>query len=567
VHNEMIRENSKKKVSELMEVERSRRLSEERLAHVHNEMFREQAKKDAIEATDGEKARRVSNSNMAELQSQLNRRKSIDIAIQLAEEERECRMKEDHEKKVSLQQREAMAMQTESVEQSTMSFEHETSKIYCSNDESKSINDVISTTTALPTLPEPAPIPLILPELPVASANPELEKRLLHELQIQFKDSLPPCDPETEAMRNVRMLRFLRGHSSNVKLAAERYSSMLQLRQKYNLDQIRENIVLGNMTAADFPYAEKIKRFLPAVSAYDIMDPNHNVYCFEKVGAYDIHGFMVNVNDEEWMVYILHEMEHRAVTLDKLSVQNRTMIRCNVLRDLSGFSLTRITRSGLQRLQNVLSLASTCYPETIKRTVFFNTPWIFDTLWKAVKMWLNDAQREKIIFLKRGEFEALKQVCPFEKLPILMGGNNPSIVIPNTGLLGKDSYGLLRENGATEADIRPRDSLQVPFRINSNDTLCWEFSVFAYDVDFFIKFRTQGDGGAEEQTVEGWEKMRVVHGQVEVGSWTAPAGGAVVLCWDNSFSWTRGKTICYKASVAKGTEDSNAIDISGHNAL
>ncbi|KDO25220.1 hypothetical protein SPRG_09469 [Saprolegnia parasitica CBS 223.65] len=340
------------------------------------------------------------------------------------------------------------------------------------------------------------------------------------------------------------------------------------------MDQIRDNIVLGNMTVVDFPYYEKIKRYMPAVAAYDVMDHSHNVYCFEKIGAYDIYGLMVNVSDEEWLAYSLHEMEHRALTLDKLSVQHRTMVRCNVIRDLDGFSLTRISRPALNRVQNMVSLASACYPEMVQRTLFINTPWVFQTVWKGIKLWLNDTQREKS--------EQLYNVCPPEKLPELLGGKpiivmerdlslvggtNTSVVVPSSGLLGKDSYGTLRENGATEAEIRARGVLQVPFRVNANDTVCWEFSVFAYDVDFTIKFRTQGDGGAEEHTVDGWDKTRFVYGQVEAGSWTAPGAGVAVLCWDNTFSWTRAKTICYKASVARGADDADAIDISGHHSL
>ncbi|OQR87049.1 hypothetical protein ACHHYP_09606 [Achlya hypogyna] len=599
VHTEMIRGQSKKEAVELMEAERARRVSQDQLAQVHSEMFRGKSKKDALHAVETERVRRMSQNNLAELQSHLTRRKSIDSAVQLAEDERARRIKE-------LQDQKAEDAKARTIEQSTAVSLMELERVRRMSDLPKAgsssflyvdkplVEAASVSPAAAPVTPSesasvepatsptalPQPIPATLPELPVASSNPDEEKRFLYELQTRLKDVLPPCGPEAEAERNVSLLRFLRGHKGSVDVAAERYRTMLTLRQKHNLDQIRANLVLGNMTATDFPYYEKIKRYMPAVAAYDVRDSELNVYCFEKVGAYDVHGLLVNVSDDEWLAYSLHEMEHRALVLDRLSVEARSLVRCVVVRDLDGFSLTRVTRPALARVQGIISLASACYPETVHKTVFLNTPWIFNTFWAGVKLWLDEAQRSKIAFLRRGDQAALEAVCPLDKLPELLGrpvgvvgahaftgGNNAAVVVPVTGLLGKDSYGLLRENGATEAEIRARGVLQVPFRINPNDTLCWEFSVAALDVDFTIKFRTMGDGGAEEATVDGWDKTRFVHGQVEVGSWTAPQAGVAVLTWDNTFSWTRAKTICYKASVAKSADDADAIDISGHNSL
>jgi len=148
---------------------------------------------------------------------------------------------------------------------------------------------------------------------------------------------------------------------------------------------------------------------------------------------------------------------------------------------------------------------------------------------------------------------------------VFVGGESETIIVPKTGLLGKDSYEFLRESGATETDIRPRSALQVPFRVNEHDTICWEFAVKTHDVEFSVRFRTQGDGGATEEVVV--EKSRFNNGKCEVNSWTATASGVAVLFWDNSFSWTKGKIVAYKASVAKIPNETSSVDISGHGSL
>ncbi|RLO10371.1 hypothetical protein DYB28_008692, partial [Aphanomyces astaci] len=361
-------------------------------------------------------------------------------------------------------------------------------------------------------------------------------------------------DDDVSKLQRIRLLRFLRGHKGNVEVAAAKYRANLAVRQEHNLDVIRDNILLGHiMTELDFPHNDKIRRYVPVVAAYDVQDDQHNVFVFEKLGAVDVHGLVVNVSDAEWLAFTLHELEFRSLALDRRSLEQGRLVRFTVLRDLDGFSLARLTRPALARLQRTVALASACYPEYIHKSVFINTPvhspFGLSTSTSSIQLWLDDAQRQKMIFLKRGDTSGtLDKICPPASRPLLFG--------------------------ATEAEIRARGTLTVPFRVNTNDTLCWEFCVQQYDVDFLVKFRTQGDGGAVELNVDGWDKARFVHGQVEAASWTAPSAGVAVLCWDNSFSWTRGKTLCYKASVAKLTvltndvaDDDAALDLSGHTSL
>ncbi|ETV98155.1 hypothetical protein, variant [Aphanomyces invadans] len=571
VHDEIHREQAKQVAVVQMEQERSRRMSEGTIANVHNELLRAQSKRAVVVAMEAERARRMSHDAIAEVHCDLLRRNSIDKVVQLAEGERSRRVQE-HGDQVAADELARAAGQAAAVEAAESerirrlsSLEHVATMAGIS-----AVEGSVAPVDVAKSSQEES-----LSELPVASTAPDVEKLALRDLRETLADVLPalPANCDASKLQTIRLLRFLRGHKGNVDAAAAKYRANVDLRQKYNLDTIRDNIVLGRMTVQDFPHYEKIRRYVPAVTAYDIEDDSHNVLAFEKVGAVDVHGLMVNVSEAEWLTFALHELELRALTLDQRSLEHRTLVCVTVLRDLDGFSLTRLTRPALARLQRTVSLASTCYPESVHKSVFVNTPWVFYTAWKGIQLWLDDAQRQKTVFLTRGDASgALDVICPPAKRPLLFGGTNERIDLRPTGLLGKDSYALLRENGATEADIRPRDVLTVPFRMNANDTLCWEFCVAQYDVDFLVKFRTQGDGGAVEQSVEGWDKARFVHGQVEAASWTAPSAGVAVLCWDNSFSWTRGKTLCYKASVAKPSIVMNdmsddAMDLSGHTSL
>jgi len=45
-------------------------------------------------------------------------------------------------------------------------------------------------------------------------------------------------------------------------------------------------------------------------------------------------GIMENVSDEELLTYYFHDMEYRSLIIDQKSLEHKTLVRCNVVRDL-----------------------------------------------------------------------------------------------------------------------------------------------------------------------------------------------------------------------------------------
>lgn len=79
-------------------------------------------------------------------------------------------------------------------------------------------------------------------------------------LRMSLEDDLKvePHAKYQELVGDVRLLRFLRGHKMNVSVAATRFREMLELRKKYNLDEIRQAIVEKNIMPDEFPHFQKI---------------------------------------------------------------------------------------------------------------------------------------------------------------------------------------------------------------------------------------------------------------------------------------------------------------------
>jgi hypothetical protein len=190
--------------------------------------------------------------------------------------------------------------------------------------------------------------------------------------------------------------------------------------------------------------------------------------------------------------------------------------------------------------------------------------WIFHRIWSIIIPWLQETQLKKVV-METTSYEHLLTLITRDKLPKLFGGRSISHAIPQTGFLSRDSFLMICEEGGSRAEIRAGGILQLPFRMNANDTICWEYVVKSHDIDFSVRFRIQGDGGAEEE--EKIKKTRVLHGKTIANSYTATEDGTVVLSWDNSYSWARGKTIAYKAKVVKVTHDFSSLDISGNDCV
>merc|ERR1712012_835755 len=112
------------------------------------------------------------------------------------------------------------------------------------------------------------------------------------------------------------------------------------------------------------------------------------------------------------------------------------------------------------------------------------------------------------------------------------------------------------ESGANEVTVAASNVQQLPFSLQPGDSVYWEFALEGYDLSFSIVSRSQGVGGAEEHVVVPEETLS--SGIVHSGSFKAEKPGTVVLTWDNSYSWTRSKTLAYKVSTASAT--SNAAE-------
>ncbi|KAG6578159.1 Phosphatidylinositol transfer protein SEC14 [Phytophthora cinnamomi] len=542
------------------EQERERRVHELEIAKVQEEMARRRSQAEAIEAAEQERTRRISEAEEVQVQDLKERVFAQELAVQAMEKERVRRLSLPEHRERAPSAVGATGEGPPGLERfySCKSVEGEEEE-----DAALSEIPVVHASASKVPVDENSEWRCF-----IASEDAQEEKNQLHALRLSLEEELKVerHAKYAELVGDVRLLRFLRGHKMNVSVAATKYREMLAMRQKLNLDDIRDDIVSNNMEPDEFPHFQKIIPHLPFLDTYDIFSAaDGHVFYFEMTGYADFHKLLTEVTEDEWQTFFLYSMEYRALKLDQLSRQNERLVQTIQVRDLSGFSIARFNPKLLGRLKPLVSIATKCYPESMHKMLVLHAPWIFDKVWTGVKSMLQETQLRKV-HMEGNSLERLLDLAGSrDKLPKLLGGRSTTHAIPQTGFLGRNSFLLLCEDGATEADIKAGGTLQLPFRMSANDTLCWEYVVKERDIAFAVKFRTQGIGGAEES--EKVAPERVSSGAPISSSFTATEDGTVVLSWDNSFSWARGKTIAYKAKVVKSTHDFSSLDISGNDCV
>lgn len=569
---------NQKRADTMAEEERMRRVSVAKDIEDEEEIVRQINIEMSISAAEEEKQRRIRVHEIARVQEELLRERNAALAAAAVELERERRVSEV-ENTIAASEAERLCSKKTAVE----AMERERTRRMSSSehlerapserlDIGSTSEDVESDSIlgALSEIPVVHASKILVDENTewqcfIQSENPDQERDHLRALRMSLEDDLKECKFQ-ELAGDVRLLRFLRGHKQNVMTAATKFREMMALRKKHNLDAIREAIVTNKLTPDEFPGFPRMITHVPFLNAYDLLDATQSsVFYFEMSGYADFKGLVEHVTEEEWTQFFLYDMEYRAIKLDQLSRHHEKLLQTIFVRNLQGFSIARFNPRLLPRIVNVLRLATACYPETSRETLLLHTPWVFHKIWSAIKPKLAETQLSKIHMSDDAYARLVELVGGRDRLPKLLGGKNATQVIPQTGYLGRDSYALLCEDGATPAEIKAGGTLQLPFRIAANDTLCWEFEVKHLDIDFSVKMRTQGDGGAVE--TDKVAKSRVAAGESTAGSYTATEDGTVVLSWDNSFSWTRGKTVAYKAKVVKATHDFSCLDISGNDCV
>ena len=118
-------------------------------------------------------------------------------------------------------------------------------------------------------------------------------------------------------------------------------------------------------------------------------------------------------------------------------------------------------------------------------------------------------------------------------------------------------FDIARKQDRVEVvEISARNCIKTCLHVKAGDTVNWTFAVKSLDIMSHVKLRKMMDvGGAEEEDLV--QAVKVDSSSLAEGTWTcahSSEAGQVVLCWDNTRSLLRSKSIAYRAWLVQGAE-------------
>jgi hypothetical protein len=188
------------------------------------------------------------------------------------------------------------------------------------------------------------------------------------------------------------------------------------------------------------------------------------------------------------------------------------------------------------------------YPEGLHRLYVVNAPSVAKIGWAIIKLWIDARVQQKIVFVGPADTKRvlLEAIAP-ENLPEFLGGSCqcegecvPSLV---EGEPDESDASLTQE-----LVVRSGSKAQKVVEVGEGKTLAWAFVVVTMNLNFNVAFLP---AGAKSPTPIA-QLERATSGD---GAFTAPVAGAVVLTFDNSFSWLKSKTVQLRTSVIEAAAE------------
>jgi hypothetical protein len=205
----------------------------------------------------------------------------------------------------------------------------------------------------------------------------------------------------------LRLLRFIQGYDFDVGKATELYESMMVWRAKKGVDTIRawllerwnddihqiEGVPQWDAVQACVPTRQNVRS-----------DRSPHVFVIESTGKINA-AALVEVGETEYKAYTMYVMEHKSILLDRLSREQRMVVKTSQIRDMVDAPITSwlYNRGAFPMTQSTIKMAQGAYPETVDKIFVVHAPWLMSKVWGIVQSWMAPKTREKVFVFASDE--------------------------------------------------------------------------------------------------------------------------------------------------------------------
>nr|XP_022342458.1 retinal-binding protein-like isoform X1 [Crassostrea virginica] len=364
------------------------------------------------------------------------------------------------------------------------------------------------------------------------------EEQALVEFKRRLKDLIKPNHDD------FFLRKWLKARCFDVDKAEQMFRSSMAFREKMKVDTILE----------DYEPPEVLRKYLTGGFCGHARDGSP--VRVEPFGRLDMKGLMCSVKKSDLEKAKIQQCEWTVKDWEEQSKKRGHRVDgLTVVFDMAGVGTSMLWRPGLKMYLHLVKILEDNYPEMMRYLLIINAPKIFPLLYKICRPLISEDMKEKIHVIGGDYTEYLLKYIDSSNLPACYGG---SLTDPDgdptcktmIGYGGEvpEKYFLQNADFMEQMQLAtvPRgDKLSIDVQVDQpGSILKWEFKTEDHDIGFGVFYQSL------KGNVPVVETSRVnSHVVAEDGSCVCEEPGIYKLCFDNSFSWTRSKTVYYNAEV------------------
>ena len=212
---------------------------------------------------------------------------------------------------------------------------------------------------------------------------------------------------------DTRLVKYLRAREADVEKAATFFKTSLEFRQK--------NGYMPDLLLAEFKPPKEIFTHVSVFPVPIFHDKEGNPVVYNRAGLMYGKKICAKLGTETVCKSFAWFLEHltRSVTAN-IATHPMAAPYVTLILDLNGFGSHCL--GPLNCTIALLNVFQNLYPETLKRCMLVNSPWIFRAAWAVISPFIDKRVKEKISILRGSATDTIfKYVAP-SQVPAFMGG-------------------------------------------------------------------------------------------------------------------------------------------------
>jgi len=267
-----------------------------------------------------------------------------------------------------------------------------------------------------------------------------------------------------------------------------------------------------------------------------------SVVLFQSLGKVDP-SIIQTVGTENLIQFHIWCMEHLEQMHARTVAEKGYWPGFVMIEDFEGVGYHTFTSTVLGIAQQLTRINQNYYPDMLRKMYIINVPSVFYMFWKVIQVWLEQRSIAKIELINGPASvmaDKIEAIFDTSTLPVRLGGTSTRDIPPG-GSIGPEKV-KMREKAKSNVDITRGNKHEVSHYLEVGDIVSWEFKVKDYDISFNVLYESN-----PIHQIPRCEAKKVFSGVLSIED-----PGTYVFQWDNTYSWTRGKTIKY--NIYKGLD-------------